>query len=406
MSKISDQINKLKNIARFGETQWKESSTAAVRIFGTGEETVSFLSVGVLKEFRDITSTLYYSNQTIQYNYTHENFIVELVDLLRSLNKENREAENDDWINLINNLITRPNVETEIAVPLFGVLLQNPFIAFGDFTVYSSFALKEKYPSIINTKGDIANSEYFLVQRLSAKSVDKCREVAEKIFFMFENVANFITAGFHKTYKISLFDKWFSSHVEHLVFVNNKILQGVKTFHKFKPVRMEISYFNDELNGYGNVWRLITLKRNDLQDKILESIEWSGKASVETDDNKALLLYAIAIEAILNYTHNSSLYVPTTISLADSVAFLLGKNKKSRIQYASYVTELYRIRSGIVHGSVKQVSELDLHTAFSLSHQVIKKILTEEPYKNFTSKKQLSEYLLKEKKYEMGETNL
>jgi hypothetical protein len=178
----------------------------------------------------------------------------------------------------------------------------------------------------------------------------------------------------------------------------------MKTLHRFESVKIENPYFSDKVNGYGKVWNFITSKRNDLENKILEAIEWSGKASVETDDSKAFLLYMIAIEAILNYTHPNSLHAPITVSLADSIAFLLGKDKRSRMQYANDVTKLYGIRSKIVHGSIREIPELDLHKAFIISHQIIKKILQEEPYKSFTSKERLSEYLLKEKKYEMGES--
>lgn len=397
----SNQINRLKEIAKFGETQWRESPTAAVKTFSSGKETVSFVSVGVLKEFNLITCKLYSQNQIVQDSYTLQNFIYELVDLLRILNKEDRNANNEDWETLVKQLIERPDIQTEISFPIYGVLLDSPLIELGEFKIYKKEALTNKYSNSSNPGKLKIDSEYFLALTVVAKSIEKCIEDAEKKFFAFENVANFITGGFHKTHKISLFNSWFFSQFEHLVFANNQILGGGKTLHMFTPVKIDNPYFSNKKDGYGEVWNLITSKRSDLQDKILESIEWSGKASVETDDNKALLLYMIAIEAILNYAHNSSLHVPITLSLADSVAFLLGKNKQSRIQYANYISKLYSIRSGIVHGSVRQISELDLHIAFSLCHQIIKKIVCEEPYKSFTSKKQLSEYLLKEQKYEM-----
>ncbi len=406
---VSDQINKLKNIAKFGETTWREFPTAAVKVFLLGEETVAFLSTGVLKEFRTITTALYSLNKAVQKNYTLENFINELVDLLRRLNKEEREASSIDWNVLIKSLVEKPDIEAEVVFPIYGVLLETPLIQLGDFKIYSREALIDEHPDIKNiiniasANSQILSSEYFLAQNVVTKSIEKCKEEAERNFFIFENVSNFVTAGFHRTYKVSLFNSWFYSQVEHMIFAGNQTLFGGKTLHRFEPVKIGASYFSDNTNGYEEVWKLITTKRNDLQNKILESIEWSGKASVETDDNKAFLLYIIAIESILNYTHNSSLYSPITISLADSVAFLLGKNKKSRKEYAKHVIDLYGIRSGIVHGSIRQISDLDLHRAFSLSHQIIKKILLDSPYKSFTSKQMLSEYLLKEKKYEMGE---
>jgi hypothetical protein len=402
-SKIADLINRLKRIATFGPTGWNEIKTAAVRIFGGGESTVSFISVGTLKEFKLITNSLYKKNVPIQKNYTLQDFIYKLIGLLRVLDQENRDANIDDWNALVNSLLKMPDVTAEIVLPIYGVLLANSPIELGAFTIYTNEALKIKYPELNSSRERIRDKEYFVAQTVTSKSLDKCREDAEKNFFIFENVANFITAGFHKTYKISLFDSRFFEQINHLAFTNNQILSGGKTLHNFEPVKIANPYFSDPINGSGKVWDLITITKNDLQKKILESIEWSGKASVETDDNKALLLYLISIEAILNYAQNTSLYIPTTISLADSVAFLLGTTKDSRRQLAKTITELYALRSGIVHGSVRQVPEHDLQRAFIPSHRIVKKILFEEPYKSLSSKKMLSEYLLKEKKYEMGE---
>lgn len=400
--KPSDYINGLYKIAKFRDTIFRDSPTAMVEYFGEGDDTVSFESVGVLKEFDIITSTLYSINGEIQNNYTQKEFVYNIVDILRKLRIEQREATKEDWNNLISILLERPDLQLEIAVPIHGVLLQNNSIQLGDFNIYKKHALSEKYPEFNNYSSPIANSDIYASHYVTAKSVSKCREIAEKKFFSFENISNFITAGFHKTHKISLLNHRSYEQLHHLVFHDNHVLSGGKTLHRFEPVKIENPIYISGSNKI--IWDFITITRNGLQDKILESMEWSGMASVETDDNKALLLYLIAIESILNYSEKAELYVPVSVSLADSVAFLLGKNKKSRKQYAKHIFELYGKRSAIVHGSKKHtITELDLHTAFSLSHQIIRKILTEEPYKSFKSKKDLSDYLLKEKKYEMGD---
>lgn len=393
------QLNTLYKIARFRDTIWRNSPSAAVEFFGEGDDTVSFESLGVLKEFTAITTTLYSLNTKIQANYTEKELTYEIVNILRTMKRERREATRNDWDNLVSTLLEKPDLNLEIAVPIYGVSFQNSSIQLGDFKIYKRAALAEKYPEFETYDSPLANSDFYVSHYVAAKSVDKCREIAEKNNFTFENVSNFITAGFHKTHRVSLLNNRSYEQLHHLVFYNKQVLSGGKTLHRFKPVNIEDPVYN---NGSNNmIWRLITNSRNDLQNKILESIEWSGMASVETDDNKALLLYLIAIESMLNYAEKTSLYVPVTVSLADSVAFLLGKNKNSKKQYSRYIFDLYGLRSAIVHGSKKQlINELDLHTAFSLSHQIIRKILTEEPYQSFPSKKQLSNYLLKEKKYE------
>ena len=230
--------------------------------------------------------------------------------------------------------------------------------------------------------------------------MDKCRAIAVQTFSIFENVANFLTSGFHKTHKISLYNNYSELKAEHLLFIDDEVLFGAKTIDRFVPVDLCNPFYLSKESGSLEIWELITSQKTQLGLKIIESIEWSGKASIEVDDNKALLLYIIAIEAILNEQDESSLAKPITISLADSVAFLLGENKESRKTYISYMIHLYRLRSGIVHGSMRnKISSLDLHTAFTLSHKIIRTIITKDPYKNFKSKTELSNYLLKEKKY-------
>lgn len=400
-SKAAEDINTLYKIAKFGETIWRNSSTAFVEFFGEGSETVSFESVGVLKEYDILTSRLYSINKTMPDNYTKKELINELVNLLKTLRKEERLATKEDWDLLSISLLERPDQQVEIAVPIYGVVQQNNLVELGAFKIYKKESLIEKYPDIINSHSSIGNSDFFVSKTESAKSFEKCREKAEKNFLIFENVSNFITAGFHKTHKISIINNRSYEQLNHFAFANNQVLFGGKTVHRFVPVKIELPFYTDERNNL--IWQLITSNRNGLQNKILESIEWAGMASTETDDNKALLLYLIAIESILNYSEKASLYVPITVSLADSVAFLLGKNKNSRKQYSKHIFDLYGLRSAIVHGNKGQeITDIDLHTAFSISHQIIRKILLEEPYKFFSNKKELSDYLLKEKKYELG----
>ena len=131
----SDQINALYNIAKFRDTIWRDSPTAMVVYFGEGDDTISFESVGVLKELDIITSTLYSINKGIQDNYTQKEFVNEIVILLRSLRKEQRVAIKEDWDNLLMSLMSRPDLQLEIAVPIHGVSLHNNSIQLGDFKI-------------------------------------------------------------------------------------------------------------------------------------------------------------------------------------------------------------------------------------------------------------------------------
>ena len=121
----------------------------------------------------------------------------------------------------------------------------------------------EKYPEFDNYNSPVANSAIYISQYVFAKSINKCREIAEKKFFSFENISNFITAGFHKTHKISLLNSRSYEQLHHIVFYDNKVLSGGKTLYRFEPVKIDNPMYIEGSNKM--IWDLITTERTGLR---------------------------------------------------------------------------------------------------------------------------------------------
>ena len=186
---ISRKLNELKNIARFGKHPYMNlSKDAAVKMFGTGENTVSFIAVGTLKEFDKITAHLYKYQSRISDNYSLIYFINELVDLLRYLHKENREAQKNDWDHFAVRLLNREDLSVHILAPIYGLTMISPTVRIGEFIIYNPShilqILKTQYPDIpeLTDNKSSFDDNFKIGITVKAKDIDKCYQLAEKAF--------------------------------------------------------------------------------------------------------------------------------------------------------------------------------------------------------------------------------
>jgi len=135
-------------------------------------------------------------------------------------------------------------------------------------------------------------------------------------------------------------------------------------------------------------------KNSELEIRVKNSIEWIGKALKDSNNAKTLIQFMFAIESILHIEKDKIINPSILSQISDNIAFLLSENVENRKKNAGVFKLLYNKRSGIVHGSKQSINDKDLHEALMLSKQIIKILLTTEPYKNFHNSKQLSEHLI------------
>nr|MBA2459682.1 hypothetical protein [Gemmatimonadales bacterium] len=109
--------------------------------------------------------------------------------------------------------------------------------------------------------------------------------------------------------------------------------------------------------GFARVDDLLRRKRSDLEDQLIASIQWAGRATVAPRREEAFLLYAIALESFV-LADQSHLELGYRLRLR--VAHLLGETPEVRQRLFDQVAQLYTIRSKIVHRGEYRVTEVDL----------------------------------------------
>lgn len=141
---------------------------------------------------------------------------------------------------------------------------------------------------------------------------------------------------------------------------------------------------NDKKLGWGfsRIANLLTKKRNVVEDKIISSIQWAGKATVEGKKEEAFLLYAISLESLILLENEKE---ELGYRLRTRVAHLLGSDLESRLKISNKVRDLYKVRSQIVHSGSYQVTDADVYLLRSYSKNCILHILNNEPFSSMES---------------------
>lgn len=94
--------------------------------------------------------------------------------------------------------------------------------------------------------------------------------------------------------------------------------------------------------------------------------EWLGTAQQALRPEAALLSLAVALEVLFSTSHQG-----LTQTIADGVAFLTGKDRRSRLARVDQVIKLYELRSKITHGTPTQVSWTEVNQLRGLLHEVL-----------------------------------
>ena len=394
------KLNSLRKIAVFGQNRvTKISEGAGIVIFGLGRDAVSFYPLGNVRILNETIDFLYKNEISIFNNFSRKNFQNKLIDLFRKVNKEDRDFKIKDWEEFKSSLNNIPQESFRIFAPIYGVKMDTEMISLGEFTIYHPDYLKEtlhnEYPKIIKLINQHIKFDhnYKISVDIRAKDTEKGYELAFKLFSSFENVANFVMATFHKTKRIGIFNYLKFINFESFILSERKLNKSSVTLEHFEEVKIDEFQALHIESARNSIWKLITSERNEIEQRILNSIEWVGKALIEQDDTKALLQYIIAIEAVLQYDEGKFI-VPSIVSqLSDTIAFLLGETSKDRIYYSNEVKNLYKIRSSITHSGKGNINSLTLHTAHIFCYKIVMKLISADPFNKFKSKKELYEYL-------------
>jgi hypothetical protein len=365
------------------------------------------LSIGHLKyaafndkeKFKNNLNKLYEYNKEIAQTISIDRYHIELKELIKKLINENKKCQNEDFKKFHEELLKIPCTESEVLYEFFGVRMKSEQIKFGNFTIYnirlnqqqliSKYPDFEKWNSIYNS----GKQNILIGVKVKARESNKAIELADKLCERFENVFSYVLGDLTHNRRAGIlnFRQW--TGIQKLVCNINGMGVAIKN-DIIIPLDLEHGIFKEVSQGNDKIWDIITTQNNEIEKRILTSVEWIGKAIQEVDKSKSLVQFVFAIEALLQ-PDKKELLSPSIVSqFSDWVAFIISDKKEERKKIAKHFKELYSKRSAIAHGAEKEVTIEDLTLARDITNLTIVKFLTQEPFKKMKTMEELRNYMI------------
>ena len=137
---------------------------------------------------------------------------------------------------------------------------------------------------------------------------------------------------------------------------------------------------------YGNdkIWEYLCKdKPNEMENRIINAIQWAGKGLKDEEQSRAFTQYLFALEALLQFQQKDQIVTPSILyHLSELVAFIVADNFDDRTKWEKIVKRLYSRRSAIAHGRSNEVGADELFQAFYLIKQLVTTLLISDEFKD------------------------
>lgn len=378
-------INELTDIAEIILRPF-DNSPEPYKSFGIDKYNISFRGFDKVEIFQDGLGTIFNSNKDISETWTLKKFETDLVNLIRVLKNENRLCNTTDIETLFDKFTKVEIQESEILYELYGAEMNLPKLVLGDFTIYdfdlSISELTERFPYLVHQDIYFSHrkSKYLVGIKVKARDNDKAVEIANSLCEIFENVFSYMIADLkhERTVGIFNFRGWKTTSIV-VCNQNSMGFQGKNSI--FLPINIADPFFTNTSQGNDKIWTLITKKqKTEIEKRLLNAIEWIGKAVYDIDLSKSLVQFVFAIEGMLQQ-NEKAIITPSIVSqLSDWLAFIINDDLEQRKKISKYFKDIYQKRSAIAHGATKTIDIQDLAIALQISKLMIITFLTNKPF--------------------------
>lgn len=197
-----------------------------------------------------------------------------------------------------------------------------------------------------------------------------------------------------------------SYKMSHFQYIGDRMTSGHDFVRKDKAIPIDNEWFNDDTKGHNRLWNLLDFEapRNELEERIMKSIEWVGKAYGEEDEGVALLEISFAFETLLKNDEKAIINPSIVASLSESYAFINGKNVEERISLEAEFKKFYGERSGMVHGGKDKLTNASINP-YEMITKTIRNVLINPKFCNCKNMAELTS-LFKKMKYSLSDDSL
>ncbi|HBC3864228.1 HEPN domain-containing protein [Vibrio parahaemolyticus] len=148
---------------------------------------------------------------------------------------------------------------------------------------------------------------------------------------------------------------------------------------------------------FTKLWELLSRKINnnkmtDMESRLLNSALALGESAFTKDKKNSIIYTCMSLELMFSYDEVGFYQRSIGEKLSDIFTFIVAKDKEARRDTAKLFKKVYRMRSAIVHGGDKELSDENLFINY-LMRGAIGEMINNEKYKKIKNISQVYEML-------------
>lgn len=229
---------------------------------------------------------------------------------------------------------------------------------------------------------------------------------AEAAFIDFIRLIVFISGKLDKSIYISLglplspnisHEKMYVSTSSYQVTDANDVLFSGNFANRYvTKVPVNDGFFSNN-ESFKKLWSLLEKKNNnkkmnDLESRLLNSALALGESSFTKDKRNSIIYTCMSVEIMFSFDEVGFFQRSIGEKLSDIFVFIVATDKATRIEFAKIFKRVYRMRSAIVHGGDKELTDENLLINY-LMRGAITELLNKEKFQKTNNISQVYEML-------------
>jgi hypothetical protein len=345
---LIDEISR-EDISKYGRSWLSEKSAWAVRN---------------MESYIQVLEDIFLSDKLISTRFSRKNVFKIIEDSLIERKKFGSDFDSTNAEVDFNDLKKTVPKTHYVTAPISGIRLDNTEDVLKLFSFEIGRLEKLEFP--------IANDQGYYISIGIGDSYDQtlASEKAKAAFEDFARLVVFLTGKYDKSVLIRTGLPLYPSMSHELMYVQTTSFQvtdgreGLSHSNinnrYLEKIPIDNAFFSSN-EVFSELWEIHSKRNNnerlsDIRKRILNSALAVGESARSDDQRNSVIYSCIALETLFSFDEGSMFQKSIADRMADTLAFIVAKDRDSRIHTNKMLKKVYAMRSAIVHGGDKQLT--------------------------------------------------
>ena len=316
-----------------------------------------------LDEFNSLLEKIYTFDKFIYNNFTRKFVFKAIEDELIRLKQNNLNFSKEDGEKFLENFKNIKPFSVNVIAPISGIRLDNK-----DKIVISVFEIG--YIRDISIPLAAEDGYYIKVHVNDIYDRYIAIEKAENAFSDFIKLIVFISGKNDKRILIKTGLPLYPSISHEQMYVETKSYQLLDSSGKFissdisseyiEKIPVDNEFFSKNRN-FNKLWEIYKRKYlgqqiTDMEARIINASIALGESALSRNIKNSIIYTSMALEILFSFDEGSLFQKSIGEKLSDMFAFMVGRDKESRINASKLLKKFYRLRSALVHGGEASIT--------------------------------------------------